>query len=414
MQRKIELLAIARSMISSPFSEFKDMEQNYLQLTLIAAAALIAPLVAGLPKSIRVPVVVVELLLGILIGPHLLNLAQPTGLVNELSELGLTFLLFMVGYEIDLESLRGPLLRQATTGWALSFGAGLILMTLFHGAGIISAPPLMAAVALSTTALGVLIPILRDEGDLDTAFGKRFMGVATLGEFGPLMVISLMLIPTHATVLHTFFIVAFVGLAFLAAFGAYHPVSRTLGQRLAEILPKSGEFQVRLCMLVQALFVLLAANFGLNVVIGAFAAGLIVRLLARDQENRMLEEKLHGIGYGFLIPFFFIVAGLRFDPTLLLTGPLAAFQVFGLLGLLLIIRGLPVFLYGEAMDLKDKLRFTLYSATGLPIIVIVTEIGISSGLMREDRAASLLCAGMLSVVLFPLLARHVRDREFAR
>lgn len=390
------------------------MEQNYLQLTLIAAAALSAPLIAGLPQRIKVPVVVVELLLGILMGPHLMNLAQPTGLVNELSELGLTFLLFMVGYEIDLESLKGPLFHRAATGWGLSFGAGLLLMTLFHSAGIISAPPLMAAVALSTTALGVLIPILRDEGELETDFGKRFMPVATLGEFGPLMVISLMLIPTHATVLHTLFIVAFVALAFLAAFGAYHPRSRALGHRLAAILPKSGEFQVRLCMLIQALFVLLAANFGLNVVIGAFAAGLIVRLMAREGHHQALEEKLHGIGYGFLIPFFFIVAGLKFDPTLLLTGPLAAFQVVGLLILLLVIRGLPVFLYGEMMDLKDRLRFTLYSATGLPIIVIVTEIGISSGLMREERAAALLCAGMLSVVLFPMLARHVKNRDFSR
>lgn len=390
------------------------MEQNYLQLTLIAAAALIAPLVAGLPQRIRVPVVVVELLLGILMGPHLLNLAQPTGLVNELSELGLTFLLFMVGYEINLESLKGPLFNRAAAGWALSFGAGLILMTLFHSAGIISAPPLMAAVALSTTALGVLIPILRDEGELDTDFGRRFMPVATLGEFGPLMVISLMLIPTHATVIHTFFIVAFVGLAFLAAFGAHHPTSRALGQRMVEILPKSGEFQVRLCMLIQALFVLLAANFGLNVVIGAFAAGLIVRLLAREGQNQALEEKLHGIGYGFLIPFFFIVAGLRFDPTLLLAGPVAVFQVAGLLLLLLVIRGIPVFLYGDEMDLKERLRFTLYSATGLPIIVIVTEIGISSGLMREERAAALLCAGMLSVVLFPILARQVKNADLSR
>ncbi|MEN9681627.1 MAG: hypothetical protein RLZZ627_1520 [Pseudomonadota bacterium] len=390
------------------------MEQNYLQLTLIAAAALIAPLVAGLPQRFRVPVVVVELLLGILMGPHLLNLAQPTGLVIELSELGLTFLLFMVGYEIDLESLKGPLFTKAATGWALSFGAGLLLMALFHSTGIISAPPLMAAVALSTTALGVLIPILRDEGELETDFGKRFMPVATLGEFGPLMVISLMLIPTHATVLHTFFIVAFVALAFLAAFGAYHPKTRALGQRMTDILPKSGEFQVRLCMLIQALFVLLAANFGLNVVIGAFAAGLIVRLMAREGDHQALEEKLHGIGYGFLIPFFFIVAGLKFDPTLLLTGPIAAFQVVGLLILLLVIRGLPVFLYGEAMDLKDRLRFTLYSATGLPIIVIVTEIGIASGLMREERAAALLCAGMLSVVLFPILARHVKNTDFSK
>jgi Kef-type K+ transport system membrane component KefB len=388
------------------------MEQNYAQLTLIAGAALLAPLVSGLPRHVRLPVVVVELMLGILLGPHVLNFAQPTGLIDGLSELGLTFLLFMVGYEIDVENLRGPVFTKAATGWILSFGLGLVLMELFHATGLISAPPLMAAVALSTTALGVLIPILRDNGEIDTPFGQRFLPVATLGEFGPLMVISLLLIPTHATVLHTLFIVLFLGLAFLVAFGAHHPKIRDFGQRLATVLPKSGEFQVRLCILIQAVFVLLASHFGLNVVIGAFAAGLIVRLFARETDHTSLEEKLNGIGYGFLIPFFFIVAGLRFDPSLLATGPMAAFQVVGLLILLLIIRGVPVFLYSKEMSLQDKLRFTLYSATGLPIIVIVTEIGISSELMRPERAAALLCAGMISVFLFPLLAEKIKASEF--
>jgi Kef-type K+ transport system membrane component KefB len=390
------------------------MEEHYAQLTLIAAAALLAPLISGLPKQMRLPVVVVELLLGILMGPHVLNFAQPTGLIDNLSELGLTFLLFMVGYEIDVERLRGEIFTKAATGWVISFGLGLALMSLFHATGLISAPPLMAAVALSTTALGVLIPILRDEGELDTPFGQQFIPVATLGEFGPLMVISLMLIPSHATVLHTLFIVLFMGLALAAAFGAHHSKVRDLGERLTQILPKSGEFQVRLCILIQAIFVLLAANFGLNVVIGAFAAGLIIRLFARETNHDALEEKLNGIGYGFLIPFFFIVAGLRFDPSLLTTGPMAAFQVVGLLILLLVIRGVPVFLYAKAMDLNDKLRFTLYSATGLPIIVIVTEIGVSSGLMRPERGAALLCAGMISVFLFPLLAQKIKNSTSLR
>lgn len=383
------------------------MEQHYSQLTLIAAIALIAPLVAGMPSRFRIPVVVVEILLGILIGPHALKLAEPTGLINDLSELGLTFLLFMVGYEINLDTLRGDAFKKAGLGWVLSFGLGLVLMMLFHAVGFISAPPVMAAVALSTTALGVLVPILRDEGDLHSEFGNLFLPVATLGEIGPLIVISLLVIPTHATVLHTLFIVTFVLISLMAAFGAHHPGIRALGERLELSLPQSGEFQVRLCILIQAVFVLLAANFGLNVVIGAFAAGLIMGIQTRNRTHAELGEKLHGMGYGFLIPFFFIVAGMRFDPSLLAASPVAVFQILGLLILLLVIRGAPVFLYLDALDFRNKLRFTLYSATGLPIIVIVTEIGISSGLMRPERAAALLCAGMLSVLVFPLLARSI-------
>lgn len=385
------------------------VSDHYTQLGIIAGAALAAPLLSGLPKNFRLPVVVIELLLGVLLGPHLLHLAEPTGIVKELSELGLTFLLFMVGFEIDPKILKGPALNKAITGWILSFILGLVLMALFHSAGWITAPPLLAAVGLSTTALGILVPILEDEKELDSDFGQWFLPAATLGEFGPLMVISVLLIPAHTTVLHTLFITSFIALAFLSAFGAHHPTTRVWTEKLSEALPESGEFQVRLCMLIQAIFIALAAIFGLNVVIGAFAAGLIVGLATRDQARTSLKEKLHGIGYGFLIPFFFIVAGMSIDPSQLLSSPLLIFQVAGLLVLLLIIRGVPVFLYRHELSLIDKARFTLFSATGLPIIVIITEIGIDSQLMRPERATALLCAGMLSVVIFPQLAKRISD-----
>lgn len=390
------------------------MDSNYSQLAVLALVALVAPLISGLPRQIRLPVVVVELLLGIGLGPHALNLLQPTGLVSELSELGLTFLLFMVGFESDPSLFKGPNFQKAVSGWVLSFLLGLGLMTLFSITGLITAPPLMAAVGLSTTALGVLAPILRDQGELDSAFGRLFLPVATLGEFGPLMVISVLLIPAHSTVIHTLFIVLFTGLAFLAAFGAYHPTIRDLGSRLFAVLPQSGEFQVRLCILIQAVFIALAAKFGLNVVIGAFAAGLIVSLATRDRNSDVLKEKLHGLGYGFLIPFFFIVAGTRIDLSVLASNPLTLFQILGLLVLLLVIRGVPVFLYQQDLSREEKIRFTLYSATGLPIMVIVTEIGVDSGLMRPERATALLCAGMLSVVVFPLLADLARAGRFSR
>ena len=385
------------------------MDAQYGQLTLIAAAALMAPLLSALPQSLRIPVVVVELLLGILIGPHGLHFAEPTGLIAELGELGLTFLLFMVGFEIDPFLLRGQPFQMAVKGWLLSFFLGLALMSVFSVTGLISAPPLIAAVGLSTTALGILVPVLRDQHELDSPFGARFLPVATLGEFGPLMVISLMVIPGEESLLQGLFMVAFIGLALIAAFGAHHPRLRSWGEQLSVLMPESGEFQLRLCILIQAIFIALAARFGLNVVIGAFAAGLIVGLATRESENSSLKEKLHGLGYGFLIPFFFIVAGMRIDVSILTSSPLVLFQILGLLVLLVIIRGAPVFLYRDEMSLEDKLRFTLYSATGLPIIVIVTEIGINSGLMRPERATSLLCAGMLSVLIFPLMAEAIRD-----
>ena len=384
------------------------MENFRFELFLIALVAALAPLAAELPSRFRVPVVVVELVLGIIIGPHIFNLASPDGLVGTLGELGLTFLLFMVGLEIDLGEIQGRPMVLAIAGWLLSFAVALVSMFIVHSIGLIQAPPLLAAVALSTTALGILAPILRDEGVMDSDFGKVILPAAAMGEFGPLVVISMVLIPTHGTIIHTLFIVAFVAVAFLAAYMAIRVRTSKLIDTLAHTMQSSGQLPVRICIVLQALLVVLAAQFGLNVVFGAFAAGMVVGLASRGERGALLRQKLDAIGYGFLIPTFFIVAGMRFDVSALWASPLVPVQLLSLLGLLVLVRGAPVLLYkGELAD-ADRLPFALYSATGLPLIVIITEIGVSSGLMAPDRAAVLVCAGMISVLLFPILAGRAR------
>lgn len=386
------------------------MDSLRFELFVIALVAAVAPLLAEWPTRFRMPIVAVEMLLGILIGPHVLELASPDGLVGMLGELGLTFLLFMVGLEIDLGDMRGKPLNLAVGGWFLSFGIAMVCMFVVHAIGLIKAPPLMAAVALTTTALGILVPLLRDEGTLDTEFGKLLVPAAAMGEFGPLVVISLLLIPTHSTVLHSLFIVGFVIVAVMAAFLAVHVRSSRLIQAFAHTMQSSGQLPVRIAIMLQALLVALAAKFALNVVFGAFAAGMVAGLATRGEGGAMLRQKLDAVGYGFLIPIFFIVEGMRFDVGALWGSPLVPVQVIALLGLLVFVRGAPVFLYGARLPQADRLPFAFYSATGLPLIVIVTEIGVSSGLMANDRAAVLLSAGMISVFLFPMLAERARMR----
>lgn len=194
------------------------MEAYPSELLLIVFVAMLAPLLAELPRGFRLPVVVIELILGILIGPHVLELASPDGMIAILGELGLTFLLFMVGLEIDLDEIRGRPLSLAVGGWFLSFVLAMLCMFFFSVIGLIQTPPLLAAVALSTTALGVLAPILRDRGELNSDFGKYMVAAAAAGEFGPLVVISLLVIPTHSTIVHTLFIVTFILVALVAAF----------------------------------------------------------------------------------------------------------------------------------------------------------------------------------------------------
>lgn len=384
------------------------MESYRIALFVIALVAACAPLLVKVPTSFRMPVVVAEMLLGMMIGPHIFNWVSPDGLVSMLGELGLTFLLFMVGLEINLDEIQGKPLTLAVGGWLLSFTVAMACMYVVHAIGLIQAPPLLAAAALSTTALGILAPILRDEGISGTDFGKLLLSAAAMGEFGPLMVVSLLIIPTHSTFLHTVFIVAFVGITFVIADTAVNARSSSLINLLAQTMQSTGQLPVRICIALQALLVVLAGEFGLNVVVGAFAAGMVVGLASKGDGGLILRQKLDAIGYGFLIPIFFIVAGMKFDISALWATPLVSVQVVCLLGLLIVVRGAPIALYNQTLAPKDKLPFALYSATGLPLIVIITEVGVSSGLMAPDRAAVLVSAGMISVLLFPLLAGRIR------
>lgn len=384
------------------------METYQLHILVILAIAALAPLLAELPSGWRLPVVVLEIVLGIVIGPQVLHLASPDGMAGVLGDLGLAFLLFLVGLEIDIGELAGRPMSLAVGGWFLSFLLAMVLSYLFSVAGLIHAPPLLVAVALSTTALGVLVPILRDSGELGTDFGKQLLAAGAMGEFGPLVAISLLLFPTQATLIHSLLLVAFIAIAFGAAYLAMHMHALGVLDWLAKTLQTSGQLPVRLCIALQALLATLAGYFGLGIVLGAFAAGMVVGLVSRDEQGLMLRQKLDAVGYGFLVPMFFIVAGMKFDLAALWSGPLVIVQIIALLVLLALVRGAPVWLYGKELAPEDRLPFALYSATGLPLIVVIAELGVASGLMAPDRAAALVSAGMVSVLLFPALAERFR------
>ncbi|MBL6986640.1 MAG: cation:proton antiporter [Methylobacter sp.] len=386
------------------------MEAYPSELLLIVFVAMLAPLLAYLPKGYRFPVVVLEIFLGILIGPQMLHWASPDGIVAMLGELGLTFLLFMVGLEIDFDKIRGKPLSLAVGSWFITFFLAMICMFLFNVIGLINTPPILAAVALSTTALGILAPILRDRGELNTDFGKYIVATAAVGEFAPLVIISLLLITTHDTLLHTLFVVTFIIIAFGVANVALHVRSSPLIEKLAYTMQSSGQLPVRICILLQVLFATLTAKFGLNIVLGAFVAGMVVGLAIKKQEGKLLLQKLDAVGYGFLIPIFFIVAGMKFEINALWSTPLAPIQVALLSGLLILVRGVSLLLYKDELSAEEKIPFMFYSATGLPLIVIISEIGVSSGIMPSDRASILVSAGMVSVLLFPMLAVKLRGK----
>lgn len=201
-------------------------------------------------------------------------------------------------------------------------------------------------------------------------------------------------------------------MAYLAAYITLNARSLPLISMLQKTMLSSGQLPVRICILLQILFVALAVKIGLSMVVGAFTAGIIVGMSIKGPAGELLKHKLDAIGYGFLIPIFFISVGMKFELNALWSNPLAPVQIIFLLGLILLIRGVPVILYKDILTGQEQSQFVLYSATTLPLIIAISEIGVSTGAMTSDWATMMVCAGMFSVILFPVLtARMVNAPE---
>jgi Kef-type K+ transport system membrane component KefB len=388
------------------------VEYSIGTLVLIPTIAVAAPLIArALGRWVTIPLVVFEILLGLALGPAVLGWIEPDDFAAFLSDFGLAMLFFLAGNEIDFRTTRGRPLTRAAIGWLVSLAAGVGVATLF-------APDLPGAafigIALTSTALGTIMPTLRDSGDLRTPFGISVMAIGAIGEFGPLLAISLFLSGRSpfvaALVLLAFAVVAGAAI-WLAARGA----GRGLHRAITATLHTSGQFGVRLVVLVLVALVSLSLVLDLDMLLGAFAAGVLSRLLltgapARDVD--VIEGKIEALGYGFLVPIFFIVTGVTFDLDALVSDPGALVLVPVFLVLLAVVRGIPSMLAAPAGSSRADLAATaLFGATGLPVIVAVTAIGVDSGDLPSGTAAALVGAGMLSVLCFPLLGLLLRRRS---
>ena len=378
-----------------------------VSLLVIVAAAAVAALVATvLAPRVVVPVVVVELLLGILIGPQLIDLAHVDAATSFFSSLGLGMLFFFAGYEIDFERIRGRPLRLAGAGWlvslALAYGlAGLLIL------GDVIVSDLYVGTALATTAIGTLIPILRDARELRTRFGTYLLAAGAMGEFGPILIVTLVLTSKHP-VHEALILVLFIVLAVLT--GLFAVRSALVGWPLLErTLETSSQLAVRLAVLLIFGLVALASKLGLDLLIGGFVAGMITRLALRGREVAVFESKVTAVGYGFLIPFFFVVSGMKFDVDSLFGSVGALLKLPLFVALFLIVRGAPaLLLYGRDLALRDRTALAFFCATELPLVVAITTIARANGDMRASTAAALVGAAIISTLVYPLVGLRLR------
>ncbi|WP_460772355.1 cation:proton antiporter [Microbacterium sp. GXF7504] len=375
---------------------------------LIPLLAVLAPvLTRSVGRWLPIPVVVFELVLGIVAGPAVLGWAQPSGFASTLADVGLAMLFFVAGSEIEFRALSGRTGKRAILGWFLSLLLGL-------AAGFVIAPgepAVFIGIALCSTALGTLLPILRDADELRTPFGRTIAATGAVGEFGPLVAISVFLggrDPGVATVVLAVFLVLTAAAVWYALRGTHGRLHRVI----TATLHTSGQFAIRVLLLILVALVALSVALELDMLLGAFAAGVIWQLLmrnAREEDREQVESKIEAVAFGFLVPVFFVYTGVTFDlqalldePALLLLVPVGAL-------LLLVVRGLPSMLAApQGSSLRDRSAVALMGATALPIIVAVTAIGVDAEILPAGPAAALVAAGMLSVLLFPLIAMALR------
>jgi Kef-type K+ transport system membrane component KefB len=375
---------------------------------IVVVAAIAAVTVAVLPRRLAPPVVVVELLIGIVVGPEMLGLAHTDEFIDFFSNLGLGMLFFFAGYEIDFERIKGRPLKLGALGWLLSIGLAYGIGGLLAWAGVIVSF-LYTGSAMATTAIGTLIPILRDNGELKTKFGTYLLAAGGVGEFGPILLVTLVLStkqPLHEAAI----LVAFVALALVLAM-----VSVRLAWRgwpaLERTFEASSQLAVRITVVLVFGLVLLAGELGLDVLLGGFVAGMIVRLALKGRELQIFESKLTAVGFGFFVPFFFITSGIEFDLAAL--GSLGAMLKLALFFVLfLVVRGAPaMLLYRSVLASRDRAALAFYSATELPLVVAITTLAVDGGHMKSSTAAGLVGAAMLSTLVFPFVGLALRKRS---
>lgn len=397
----MELVAIMATASSS------DLQTELNSLLVIAAIAAATPLLVGL---LRLPVAEVVLMLGfgIIFGPEVLGWIQLDEAIDLLAELGLAFLFFAAGLELEKHAIQGRSGKLALAGWLVSAALAMVAAGILDVAGIID-DFLGVAICLTSTALGTLLPILRDKGLLKTPFGTYFMGAGAIGEFGPVLAISLLL-TTKSFGMAVLSVVLFGGFALL--FAKIPAWVRT--DRLVTVIERgqetSAQTAVRLTALLLVALLAVAEGFGLDVVLGAFIAGIIIRQLSPTSLEGALQTKVEGIAFGVFIPIFFIVSGARLDIDSIIANPSLLLIFFVLL---LLVRGVPqFFLYRRAIpQTKTRAGYSLYVATALPIIVAVTSVELGAGVMSSGVAAALVGAGALSVLVFPLIAQALVPRQ---
>lgn len=381
-----------------------------ISLFIVLLIAVISPVICHFIPHKLLPEIILLLFLGTLVGPHGFGFVIPNQELNLLRDIGMAFLFLLAGYEVNQQDLVSKLGRNATIAWMLSFAMAVIVVTITTSASVFSLEGMAVAIAMTATALGTILPILKDRNLLDTAKGRFILTQGAVGEVGPIILIALILSVNNAWV-SLACVLLFIAVTVLVMFLRQTAVA--WGSKLIEVVhiesDTTAQLTIRISSVLMVGLVVLADSMGIDLVLGAFAAGFIIRDTLPDGLEKF-EAKIDGLGYGFFIPIFFVISGTEIDPSAVVENPYI-WVVF--LILLMVVRGLPVFLVSYLpmiddlhlrMNLRQRISAALYTTTNLPIIVAICHVAISQNIMSETTASTLVIAGVASVLIMPLAA----------
>jgi Kef-type K+ transport system membrane component KefB len=377
---------------------------SFTNLLVVMAIAFAAPLLLGLFPRVQLPSVVLEIVAGIVVGPSVLGIVEVDEAVGVVALLGLAFVLFLAGLEIEFEKLRGEVLRLTLLGFVLSFAIALVVSLGLRAGGLVDTP-LLVAIILCATSLGVLVPVLKDSGEISSRFGQLIIAAASIADFGAIILLTVFFSGeggTGSTLLLLGALLLLAATVLLVVRGAEH--STRIRADLLRLQDTTAQIRVRAALVLLVGFAALAETLGLEAILGAFIAGAIVSLADRDEvmTHPDFRRKLEAVGFGFFIPAFFVTSGVRFDLDALSASASSLLMVPIFLLALLAARGLPAIVYRRALDARHTAIAGLMQATSLPFIVAATAIGRDLDLIDAAGSAALVGAGLFSVLLFPL------------
>ena len=381
---------------------------NFDNLVAVLAVAAAVPLILAAVPRVRVPGPVLEIVAGIVLGPAVLDLVKPDQAVRLVSTIGLAFLLFLAGLDIDVRHFRGPRARLAALALGLSALLALIIGVVLHAAGL-AGNPLLVGIILLATSLGLIVPILEDAGVADRPVGQFAIAGASLGELTPVILLSLFFSGRATAIGPKLLLLSLLGVLVVLVVIATLRIERSMWitRMINKLADTSAQIRIRLSVLLVVGLGAVATHLGFEAILGAFIAGAILRLVDADAEHNhpLFHPKLDAIGYGFLIPVFFVTSGLTFNLSVLFSSASTVLRVPLFLLALLIVRGLPAVLYRSALPgIRDVAAVGLLQATSLPFIVAATTIGLQVHAISPANAAALVAAGLFSVIIFPIIS----------